>query len=568
MTQPPARPPQEGFGAPYDPPPGTPPPAPGYGYPPQQPGPYAQPGPYSQAGPYAQHPGYGYPAQPGHGYPAQPPAVGAAPGGPAGTGRGGRPRGRTGVVIGAVLAVALLVGGGVWLATGDDGGGKKPVAGPSGSASPTGDKESGKGDGKNVAGPTAAELNAGRKPGEAKVAWLAQNGVDLPQYGEETHGPWFAGDVVAKGMYRKVTGYAVADGAEKWSLRLPTDLCASPSAPTADGKVVVGVEDNVTETEATCSVLQMIDLRTGRAGWRKTVDRSAMRDGLSHVAMSISGDTVTFGRDTASNAFRVSDGKELFGKREEGVCQPFAFTGGARMLAAVSCQAEPSDPVRQQVQEVDPVTGAPKWTYTVEPDWSVTHIFTVSPPVLSLAKDDEWAVVVLDENGTYRSRMAGGDEDYGFRCGEDSVQEGGNLDGCAGVTADTSRFYFSTQPDSTAKARTNKVVAFDLATGRPVWKTPSPGGRFMMPLRMEGGKVLVYVQAAYRKSGEIGSLDPATGAYTALLKHPESAAGTESTLFLPKVAYRDGRSFLLPQRISEDEDEAEKAATGVLVFGE
>ncbi|MER6230898.1 hypothetical protein ABT169_17355 [Streptomyces sp. NPDC001616] len=228
MTQPPARPPQEGFGAPYDPPPGTPPPAPGYGYPPQQPGPYAQPGPYSQAGPYAQHPGYGYPAQPGHGYPAQPPAVGAAPGGPAGTGRGGRPRGRTGAVVGAVLALALLVGGGVWLATGDDGGGKKPVAGPSGSASPTGDKESGKGDGKNVAGPTAAELNAGRKPGEAKVAWLAENGVDLPQYGEETHGPWFAGDVVAKGMYRKVTGYAVADGAERWSLRLPTDLCASP----------------------------------------------------------------------------------------------------------------------------------------------------------------------------------------------------------------------------------------------------------------------------------------------------------------------------------------------------
>ncbi|MGX1238914.1 hypothetical protein RKD46_000018 [Streptomyces pseudovenezuelae] len=67
-----------------------------------------------------------------------------------------------------------------------------------------------------------------------------------------------------------------------------------------------------------------------------------------------------------------------------------------------------------------------------------------------------------------------------------------------------------------------------------------------------------------------GRWTPRTGAYTALLKHPESAAGTENTLFLPKVACRDGRSFLLPQRISEDEDEdeAEKAATGVLVFGE
>ncbi|MFB8118815.1 PQQ-binding-like beta-propeller repeat protein [Streptomyces sp. NPDC055962] len=562
MTQPSGRPPQEGFGAPYDPPPVT---APGpYA---QQPGPYGQPpqGGYGfppQPGPYPPHAGpYGQPPQPGpHG---QPPTV-TAPGGP-GSGRSQR---RTRVAVGAVLALVLLTGGGIWLATGGEGGGqKKPVVGPAhDNGQPSPSPTSGQ-DGTSVAGPTAAELNAGREPGEAKVEWLTENGADLPPYGEETHGPWFAGDIVAKGMYRTVTGYAVADGAERWSLRLPTDLCAAPSAPTADGKVVVGLEDDVMETEATCSVLQMIDLRTGKAGWKKTVDRSGMQDGLSHVAMSISGDTVTFGRTSSSDAFRVSDGKELFGRRKEGVCQPFAFTGGTRMLAAVSCQPEPADPVRQQVQEVDPVTGTPKWTYAVEPGWSVTHIFTVSPPVLSIAKDDEWAVLVLDGNGAYRSRMAGGDEDYGFRCGEDSVQEGGNLDGCAGVTADASRFYFSTQPDSTAEVKTNKVVAFALATGKPVWKTPSPGGRFMMPLRMEGGKVVVHVQAAYRKSGEIGALDPSTGAYTTLLKHPESAEDTENSLFLPKVTYRDGRSFLLPQRISAEEDEEEKAATAVLVYG-
>ncbi|MFH9616050.1 PQQ-binding-like beta-propeller repeat protein [Streptomyces pratensis] len=610
MTQPPSQPPQQGgFGAPYDPPPGAPQPSPGYGYPPQQPGPHAQPhpqqpgphaqphpqqpgpypqapgpyaqpypqqpGPYAQAsgpyaqpypqqpGPYAQAPGP-YGPQPGYGYPPQPPTVTAPPTG--GPGGGGRFKGRTGVVVGAVLAVLLLAGGGVWLATGDGGGGqKKPVAGPGGESGKSGGS-SGTDKDETFTGPTAAELNAGRKQGEAKVAWLAANGVDLPQYGEKTHGPWFSGDIVAKAMYRKVTGYAVTDGDEKWSLRLPTDICASPAAPTADGKVVVGIEDNVSEKKATCSVLQMIDLRTGKAGWKKTVDRSASQDGLSHVAMSISGDTVTFGRNTASDAFRVSDGKELFGKRE-GVCQPFAFTGGARMIAAVSCQAEPADPVSQQVQEVDPVTGAPKWTYALKPGWSVTHVFSVRPPVISVAKEEEWAVVVLNENGTYRSQMAGGDEDYGFRCGEDSVQEGGNLDGCAGVAADTSRFYFSTQPEPVADAETNKVVAFDLATGKPVWKTPAPGGRLMLPLRMEGGKVLVHVQAGYRKAGEIGTLDASTGTYATLLKHPASAADTEDSLFLPRVTYRDGRSFLLPQRIGADEDEAEMAATGVLVFG-
>ncbi|MFI2783374.1 outer membrane protein assembly factor BamB family protein [Streptomyces sp. ALB3] len=551
MTQPPGQqPPQGGFGAPYDPPPGTPQPPPGYGYPPQGPGPYAP-----QAGPYARPPGYGPPPQP--------PATAPRPGGSG----GGRSKGRTGVVVGAVLAVLLLAGGGIWLATGDEGGGRKPLAGPTGgSGGPSASPTSGGDDDATASGPTADELNAGREPGEAKVAWLAENGVDLPEYGEETHGPWFAGDLIAKGMYRKVTGYAVADGTEKWSLRLPTDLCASPTAPTADGKVVVGIEDNVSESEASCSVLQMIDLRTGKAGWKKTVDRSALQDGLSHVAMSISGDTVTFGRNTASDAFRVSDGKKLFGKRE-GVCQPFAFTGGARMLAAVSCQAEADDPVRQQVQEVDPVSGAPKWTYDLKPGWSVAHVYSVSPLVVSLRQPEKWAVVVLNDDGTYRSQLVGGDEDYGVRCAEESVDLGGNLDGCAGVAADADRLYMSGLPATGSGSGTNKVIAFDLATGNSVWKAPAPHGRLVFPLRMEGGKVLVHMEALYREGGEIGTLAPSTGTYATLLKHPESAAGTESSLFVPKVVYRDGRSYLLPQRISQDEDEEEKAATGVLVFG-
>ncbi|MER5550211.1 PQQ-binding-like beta-propeller repeat protein [Streptomyces sp. NPDC002793] len=562
MTQPSGpQPPQGVFGAPYDParqgnpPPSPGAPPPGYGYPPQQPGPYAQPSP-RQPGPY------GGP-QPGHGYPPQPPTVTAPP--PGGSGGGGRFKGRTGKVIGAAIALLLLAGGGIWLATSGDGE-REPVAGPDAVTTGPGGSS---GDGKDeaVARPTADELNAGRKPGEAKVAWLAENGVDLPQYGEETHGPWFAGDVVAKGMYRKLTGYAVADGTEKWSLRLPTDLCASPTAPTADGKIVVAVEDNVSESEADCSVLQMIDLRTGTAGWKKTVDRSDMQDGLSHVAMSISGDTVTFGRDTASTAYRVSDGKELFGKRE-GVCQPFAFTGGARMIAAVSCQAEPADPDRQQIQEVDPVTGAPKWTYELKPGWTVAHVYSTGPLVVSVKQPEKWAVVVLNDDGTYRSQLASGEEDYGVRCGEESVATGSNLDGCAGVTADAERLYLSTLPVPGAKSLDNEVVAFDLDTGASLWRAPAPSGRLAFPLRMEGGKVLVHVEAAYRKQGETGTLEPSTGAYTTLLKHPASATDTEISLFQAKAAHQDGRTFLLPQRISADQDEEEKAATAVLVFGE
>ncbi|MEU7601004.1 hypothetical protein AB0B78_17695 [Streptomyces sp. NPDC040724] len=104
-----------------------------YGQQPQQPGPYGQPqqpGPYGQQpppppGPYGQpapQPGYGYPQQPGvppQGYPQQPPppAYGypqqQAP-------YGGQPpkKSKAGVIIGVVVAVAVVAGAGWYFTQG------------------------------------------------------------------------------------------------------------------------------------------------------------------------------------------------------------------------------------------------------------------------------------------------------------------------------------------------------------------------------------------------------------------------------------------------------------------
>ncbi|EPH45955.1 hypothetical protein ABT390_28970 [Streptomyces aurantiacus] len=133
MTQPPAQPPQDGFGAPqyqpngpYEPNqpppyPGQPPaapPGPGYGHPQQQP-PYGQPqAPYGQA-PYGQ-PQFGA-------YPPPPPP-------------GTDPKKRA-VLIGVAVAAVLVVGGGVFfLVSGDDkdkDDEKKPQADKSASAEVT-----------------------------------------------------------------------------------------------------------------------------------------------------------------------------------------------------------------------------------------------------------------------------------------------------------------------------------------------------------------------------------------------------------------------------------------------
>ncbi|MEV0007254.1 PQQ-binding-like beta-propeller repeat protein [Streptomyces sp. NPDC047973] len=619
MTQPPSQePPQGGFGAPQEPQgtppqpqsppaappqmPATPPPPagapqtppptqPGYGYPqapgaqpgygyPQAPGqgpgqtapgPYAQqPGPYgTPAGPYGQQPGpYGqqpgpYGQQPGYGYPQQ-----QYPGAPAPGGSGGNPfKGKPAVIIGAALAALLVIGGGIFLLTsGEDEKDSvaKPTAAPSApSASASVDQGDGKGDGRE----TNDDLNAGRKPGEAKVLWLTTNDIDLPRNGADVYGPWIVGDTLVKGMYRSVNGYSVTDGKQKWTLPLPADMCAAPGNPTSDGKIVIGVKSGTTD-KADCSVLQQIDLNTGKAGWKKSVKKNGTWDLLSDIGLAISGDTVTVGRTSNSNAYKVSDGSELFAN-PSGNCKPFAFAGGPKLIAATSCRTDDLDNPQHQIQEIDPTTGKAKWTYQPKRGWEVDKVYSVSPLVVSLTQREEkkWGILALKENGTLRSQLISDKGDSPtVDCGSDFAIFGEKLEGCTGVAADANTFYMMTKDDTSGSARTNKVLAFNLNTGKTKWKSDAPAERTMKPLGMEGGNVLVYLEPSYDKGGAIATIAPTGGAPKVVLQHPDSTTRIED-FFSSKVVYSGGRSFVVSDRVSASNDEEEKEQTTMMAFG-
>ena len=573
MSQPPGQqPPQGGFGAPYDPPPGSyPPPAA-----PQQPaGPYgAQPGPYHQPGPYGTQPGpYHQPPQ-GYGYPPQPAPQPPQPGGPRG---GGRLRGRTGVIVAAVLGVALLAGGGIWLASDGDGTDKKPTAAghdsgePNPSPSPSLDQGDGKGDGDDDGTLTpreeAADINSRRKPGEAKVLWLQKSGIDLPEGGEDVYGPWFAGDTVVTAMYHSITGYSIADGTRKWTLRLPANACAAPTQPTADGKIVLGIEHS-TASDASCDNLQMVDLTTGKLGWRKAYVRDGAWDGLSDLAMAINGDTVTVGRTSRTDAFRVSDGKVLFGKLP-GNCQPFGFASGPVAIAAASCQTAADDHKEHLVQRIDPATGKVRWTYKVKKGWQVEQIYSADPVVVSLTQGeqkDKWGVLVLNADGTYRTQLSGGPGNFARKCDKDRRVQGANLDSCVGVAADANTFYMATGAVDIKAGEGNKVAAFDLSTGKFRWAVDSPADQPLAPLRTDGGKLLMYLGAAKNKGGGIASVPSTGGDWQMVLRHPASASVVERDFFEPNISYVDGRSFLTYSRISGMDDE-EIETRSIAAFG-
>ncbi|MGC5365435.1 PQQ-binding-like beta-propeller repeat protein [Streptomyces sp. DT24] len=617
-AQPPVRPPAgQSPAAPTGPPPAAPQ-QPGYGYPQapgqapgqppaQPPGPYGQqipggpagpynqqPGPYgapAQPGPYGQQPGpygqpqpgpygaptqpgpYGQPAGPGYGYPPQYPGA-PAPGGPNGpvgpNGPGGRTpfKGRPAVIIGAAVAALLVVGTGVWLATsgGDDD--KKPVAKESAtqqqpSASPSVDEGDGSGDGREA----GDDLNAGRQAGEAKVLWLQKNDVDLPRNGAEVFGPWVVGDVVAKAMYRQVSGYSVTDGKRKWTLPLPADICAAPPQVTADGKVVIGLKNGTTD-KADCADIQMIDLKTGKPGWKKSISKTGIWDMMTDIGMAISGDTVTVGRTSNSNAYRVSDGKELFGT-QSGSCQRFAYAGGPRLIAASSCKTADLDKPQHQLQDVDPVTGKARWTYRPPVGWEVDKVYSVSPLVVGLTQrtQKKWSVIAIKENGTLRSQIDGGKDKFSPRCAGRFAVFGKTLEGCVGVAADANTFYMSTQADTAGRGGTNKVVAFSLNTGKPKWRADAPKDRVITPLRMEGGNVLLYVEASYDRGGAVATLAPTGGAPEVVLQHPDSTAAIEASFYDPAIVYAGGRTFIASHHISAANDKAELETKTMMAFG-
>lgn len=615
MTQPPSQqPPQGGSGTPQEPPSGTPrqpatppppppsappaqPPAPGapaYGYPaapgpygqqppaagtpgygyPQAPGPYGQqaPGPYGQQppGPYGQpQPGpYGQP-QPGPygqpGYPGHPaPPVAPSPS----SGRGFL-RGRTGVIVAAAVAVVVVAAVGVGFAvSGDDPGGKPVAQGSSDGKDDTGPTAAPSGDGTDEGRDTDDDLNAGRKDGEAKILWAKDNGLKLPRNGATVQGPWAVGDTLVTAAYRNVFGYSLDTGEEKWTLKFDTDICAAPTNATDDGKIVIGLKDG-TDDGADCVLVQQIDLTTGKAGWKKTIKKNGAWDLLSEVGLAISGDTVTVGRSGGTDAFRVSDGKELFGSLA-GKCRPTAFAGGSKLIAAVNCTVDDPENPQQQIQQIDPVTGKPRWTYELKRGWEVDRVYSVDPLVVSLVEEQKksWGILALKDDGSNRSQLQGAAGDkFAPKCGSSLHIFAKSLDDCTGVVVNADTVYMATEAAGTTD-RTNKVVAFDLDTGKPKWSSASPAGRVMEPVRMDGANLVVHFEASWDKGGAIASIAPIGGAPKVLLQHPESTTNIEQMIYNGKFLWLDGRSIIVAGRLSDSSSKGDDRETAVIAFGE
>ncbi|GAA0929968.1 PQQ-binding-like beta-propeller repeat protein [Streptomyces thermoalcalitolerans] len=526
---PPAGPPQPqpGYGYPQAPQ-GQPAPQPGYGYPGPQPNPYAQPYP-SQPGPY------GAP-QPGYGYPGQPPTVPVRPQG--GQPGGGKGRTQLAIIVSAVVAIALIIGGGVWYSKSSGGDGKQDTASTDGGKGGTGKASSG-----------------GKEKVPANTASQVLFQVPMPEVTEttSTSGSWLTDKVYAKTGNAEIVGYDPVKGTKLWTLKLPGPVCQTTHHITSDKKTAILYEPampTATKRFNGCSQVAAIDLDTGRKLWTQTVKSGDQDVSLDNV--TISGGTVAVGSTSGGAAFSIADGKALWLPKADDTCYDAGYGGGEKLVALRKCG--PYDQQQLHIQTIDPKSGKVISEYKMTKGIEYASIVSTNPLVVAAdvnrSAGDGSGISdffsIDNRTGKLRTRISAPGDRYAARC--DNISK---IEHCTGIAVGNDRLYVPTEEHDGAKefTKTNEIVAFDLGTGKQTGQRADAGDGYQIyPLRMDGGNVIAYKRPPYDKGGQVVSIDGNSFKVTKLLENPASRSVRNAEMTMSpeyaEIRYSQGRLYM------------------------
>ncbi|MEU4062308.1 PQQ-binding-like beta-propeller repeat protein [Streptomyces wedmorensis] len=457
-------------------------------------------------------------------------------------------------VLAAGLVFLLLVGVGGYVLTQHGGAGRTPpvAQGTTGPPKTTGTPPPTT---KPTAAPpripTTAEIARQRRSGEAS-AWIVDDRTDLPRRSIPLQDLWIVGDTAVQAVYKRVVAHRLGDGAELWSVALPTPVCETPVHPTPDGKVVVVLQNVEAWTGARCNQLWMIDLRTGKAGWHQQLTETGSGDDTIMVDSAVSGGTFAIVQSMKATAYRVVDGRKLYDipLEDPGKCYPGRVAGGSRLLVVSDCAITALEKSYSRLREIDPATGKVRWRYRTEPGHVIGQVLSVDPAVITTVRKEtsgaDWRVVALGPDGRVRGTVD--PRAKGFtHCG-DSVDTSGDAQACREAVVGAGLVLLG---------GTDRVGAYDLATGKLVWGVKSEGTSYgYFPLRVGPGRTgLVYQVAALGEPGRVFRVGPG-GADTIkdVLKLPAATSRLEFGMgVVGRNAYVGDRLVLAPRGMSGDD---------------
>ncbi|NEC89654.1 PQQ-binding-like beta-propeller repeat protein [Streptomyces sp. SID12501] len=519
MTQPPP-----------PPPPNQPPP--GYGYPQGGPNPYAQQPPYGS-------PAYGYPQQP---QPAYPP-----PGPPQPPTPKGKLNAQAVIIVSAVAAIALIIGGGVWYSSTKDGradaksGDKNSTAGTTGGTGDSGGTGGGSGADKAPAN-TASKV----------LFQLPQPAIGADGNSATVDGSWLTDTVYAKSGFAEIVGYDPVKGTKLWTVPLPGPVCEASRHTTADHRTAIVYEPAMPTKDKPshgCSQVAAIDLDAGKELWTRTVKSGDQAITLNNV--TVSANTVAVGSTNGGAAFDIS-GKVLWAPKPTDTCYDAGYGGGEKLVAVRKCGAYGSRQLK--IQTIDPVSGKVLSEYAMAKGIESASIVSTNP--LVVAADVNYSAgdgsgisdffSIDNKTGQLRTKISAPGDKYAAKC--EGITK---IEYCTKVVVGNDRLYLPTEShDGTGEySKTNEIVAFDLATGKLDGQRADAGdGYTISPLTMDDGNVIAYKSPPYDKGGQVVSIDGGSFAQTKLMENPATKAVREVEFDMQpesaELIYADGRLYM------------------------
>ncbi|OBQ48605.1 hypothetical protein A4U61_26365 [Streptomyces sp. H-KF8] len=528
-----------GYGYPQQPPAG-------YGYPgqpqPGQPGAYGQPQqPYGQQ-PYGQQP-YGQP----YGYPHPTVPMQSQSGPPGQPGGGRKVNASLAIIVAAVVAIALIVGAGVWYSSA--GGDEKKNTANSGDSGETKGGEGGGSGGDTAGGDEKA-------PADPSSEVLFQ--VPAPKVSKDastivTSGSWTTDKVYAKSGVAEVVGYDAVEGDELWTLDLPGPVCEASDHATEDGRTAVIYKPAMpTKTKPqSCTQVAAFDLATGEKLWSETAKSGTQEISFNNV--TISGNTVAAASTSGGAAWDITSGKALWAPKTSDACYDSGYGGGPKLVAVRKCG--PYDQRQLHIQTIDPKDGKVLSEYKMSEGIEYAAVVSTDPLVVAADVGDSAGdgsgisdfFSIDNKSGELRTRISAPGEEFAARC--DGITK---IEHCSGLAVGKDRLYIATEEHESSGegySRTNEVVAFDLATGKQTGQRADAGdGYTIVPLRMDGDNVIAYKRPPYDKGGQIVSIDGGSFKETKLMENPaEKSVRDVEARMLPQhaeILYSQGRLYM------------------------
>ncbi|WP_033821053.1 PQQ-binding-like beta-propeller repeat protein, partial [Kitasatospora sp. MBT63] len=373
-------------------------------------------------------------------------------------------------------------------------------------------------------------------------AWAAQPATAAPDGSDDTlAGSWLLADAVVRADGSGVHAYGLADGKATWTLQAPADgavPCGLSPSVNAKGLGAV-LFRAAADPKLPCTTLAAVDTKTGKAVWTKAV--SDTKDAYAaHVA--VTDDKVIAVGDDRAAAWAAEDGKDVWQYAGQGkFCTLSGGAGGATVVLHSSCAD--STPVDQAVA-LNAADGKVTWWRGLNNQPKTVTVLSAEPAVVLTTgeKPADDRVFAWGPSGDPAAEIP-----VAAESGRLEVARG-TFDAVPGVYFHEHTMIAAVTPADPAGAPA--VAAYDLTTGKSVWRTPVAEKRKSRPVGLDGSGLLLAVDERLDQPAHIsrfaltggqetqgGAFPPGTGS---LLTSGRLLAGGEKVVAMPEHAFNFG----------------------------